>query len=92
MHHDRLKAVKEGNLEAINPISDTTENCSRGDSSDDSSTTIVSSGHSDYSPSDNGDYSASSSDTDVDESRRYPIRQRRNREIPGAIPWDSINL
>ena len=41
--------------------------------------------HSDYEPSSEND-----SEEPDDEPRRYPVRERQHRVIPGAIPWSSI--
>ena len=36
--------------------------------------------------------SESDSENDDGENRRYPRRQRTQREIPGAIPWSAVNI
>ena len=81
VHHDRLKPVRRGHADeplTLEPAVDAEL------SSDDSS-----SYHSDYSPS-----SDDSSDSEMDGPvlNRYPVRDRRQRVIPGAIPWSSLPI
>ena len=42
--------------------------------------------HSDYSPS------SDDSEAEPDDDRRYPVRQRTARVIPGAIPWSAVRM
>ena len=56
--------------------------------SDLSSTGSSSASHGDYSIGTDSD-----SESEIqDNIRRYPHRQRTQREIPGAIPWASLNM
>ena len=105
VHHDRLKAVRENPLvrerspdeESLPPFG--------GEESggDKESSSVASFGdESDYSPSEStSDDSGPDADdeiqpddsgADADEGRRYPVRQRRQAVIPGAIPWDAVPL
>ena len=86
VHHNRLKAVNDNTVEGSIFEGNDKKSLMEEIISEDS-TTNMSDDESDYSPSD-----SDVSDHDVIEDRRYPIRQRVQREIPGAIPWDAIQL
>lgn len=88
VHHDKLKSVKMGITDHDVPSLNGDENeIIHNDTDSDSCSS--SSKHSDYSPSE-----ASSTDSELgdDDNRRYPARQRRQRVIPGAVPWSSVTL
>ena len=89
VHHDRLKAVRNTTIDLEVPKSDAAENLYEGESTDYSSSSAASENHSDYSPSES---ETDDPDTEPDADRRYPIRERRQREIPGALPWDAVQL
>ena len=63
-------------------------NCSI--SSHDWTSSAASSVHSDYAPSEGSD--SDDSVVEPNNDRRYPERQRIPRVIPGAIPWDAVQL
>ena len=89
VHHDRLSPVKKSKNVVIsnNEHAKTTLNDLHIDS-DLSSTGSSSASHSDYSIGTDSD-----SESEIqDNIQRYPDRQRTQREIPGAIPWASLNM
>ena len=85
VHHDILKAIR-GNV-ADTGVRERLRN-SEEDVADQTSSTS-SAEHSDYSPSES---SSGDSETEPDEHRRYPMRHRQQRLVPGGIPWDAIQL
>ena len=93
VHHDKLKPIRKSPCEpsssSLPDNADHDRDLSRGDGTDDWTSSASSSAHSDYSPSEDSD-----SDDAINEpvdDRRYPMRERRAREIPGAIPWDALS-
>ena len=90
VHHDRLSPYREANNDTSReqpPVDVSGDECSSDGETDSDSTH---GGSSVYEPSDN---SSASDDSDVNEEpRRYPARVRVLREIPGAIPWDAVEL
>ena len=86
VHRNRLKAVNDNTVEG-SIVEGNDKKSLMDEIISEDSTTNMSDDESDYSPSD-----SDVSDHDVIEDRRYPIRQRVQREIPGAIPWDAIQL
>ena len=82
VHHDKLKMVRQSVSDSEEP-----RTFQQGCDSD-----VTSSGssseHSDFSPSDSDD----SEEEEVVRDRRYPVRNRQQRVIPGAIPWTSVQL
>ena len=85
VHHDKLKIVRTSSVAGSTSQEPDVER--RGDS-EGSTSSAASSVHSDYSPSD-----SSGTDSSVEEpvvGHRYPARNRTNRVIPGAIPWDAV--
>ena len=65
-----------------------TQSSSESETDSDDDTFRGNASHSDFEPSSEG---VSSEDSDInDEQRRYPARERRNRVIPGAVPWSAI--
>ena len=96
VHHDHLKPVQERqNTLKECPQSKQTKPIVEQERDDDalnesdSTSSASSREHSDYSPSES---SSDDSQVDENENRRYPTRERRQRVIPGAIPWDSVQL
>ena len=87
VHHDKLKPVREDRFDA--PDSEGSITVS-GDESDEGSSSASSSAHSDYFPSEDSD--SDDSQVQPDEDRRYPLRDRVRRVIPGAIPWDAVHM
>ena len=102
VHHDRLSPFRETNTGALkrqHPVEENqegeqslnsdseVESDSEGESDSD---TEAHDGSSVYDPSSDG--SASSDPDAVVEPRRYPVRNRAPREIPGAIPWDAVEV
>ena len=91
IHNDKLKPVRRKANEA-SPATDerdTDTNSTSGESTGDWTSSGASSVHNDYSTSEESD-----SEDEVNEpnsERRYPVRQRKAREIPGAIPWDALS-
>ena len=89
VHHDRLKPLRGSNTPRT-PTTDVHSN--------DSSSEPEDSPHSDYSPESEIDGSSSepasdgSSSDDEPREPRYPQRERQQRVIPGAVPWDAIQL
>ena len=79
IHHDRLKPVRHGIALGI-------PECSR---SVPSSSSESSAEYSNYSPSET-DTSDSDSERGGGVENRYPVKDRRQRIIPGAIPWDAV--
>ena len=91
VHHDKLVPVK-GNKHAM----DTSKTRSlpyvniEGDSSDSSTIrTLTDYNDSEYLPSETD---SDSSEPELEGRRRYPMRNRTQRNITSAIPWDSIQL
>ena len=85
VHHDRLKPVRGSGTSQV-PAEDYYSSSS-SDSTD--------SPHSDYSEEEEESEDDSSSEAEPDDTspvRRYPRRERRQRVVPGGIPWDSIQL
>ena len=76
VHHNRMSPVRES------PVSDY-------DESDESDVT-------DYETASEGDddelLDDDQRDPDVQPPRRYPLRERKQRHIPGAISWDDVQL
>ena len=94
VHHDRLTPVRESEHQPAQrqpPIDSRPQPIrkdSESDTDSDDSTFRGDESRSDYDPSSDD---VSSADSDVnDEQRRYPARDRRQRVIPGAIPWSSV--
>ena len=91
VHHDRLSPFRHNDNDDIVQQRRRDESDERDES--DTSTESDSDGgthseHSDYEPS--SDDSATE-DSDVDEEpRRYPVRNRVPRNIPGAVPWSAL--
>ena len=79
VHHDRLKPVRHGYADEPQTLGQPVD--------EDLSSSDTSSYHSDYSPS-SDDSSDSGEEGPV--LNRYPLRNRRQRVIPGAIPWNSL--
>ena len=85
VHHDKLKAVR-GELVEVPDSRNSYD-------SDDSTSSAASDTQSDYSPSEESDDSNDSiPEPNSNEDRRYPVRQRTQRLIPGAIPWSSVHI
>ena len=88
VHHDRLKPLRGSGTPRVRA-----KNIYPTSSSD-----TDDSPHSDYSPGSeieesNSDAESDDGDCDGEPARpRYPQRERQARVIPGAIPWDSIQL
>ena len=86
VHHDKLKLVRSSPSMADSSHREPGLECHR--ESEGSTSSASSSVHSDYSPSESDD-----SDSSVEEpvaNRRYPVRNRPARVLPGAIPWDAV--
>ena len=86
VHHDKLKLVRSSPSMADSSPREPGLECHR--ESEGSTSSASSSVHSDYSPSESDD-----SDSSVEEpvaNRRYPVRNRPARVLPGAIPWDAV--
>ena len=92
VHHDRLYPVKDTDGETVDPSRTfvSPPSCDQnGDSYDTSPGT---------SANDDSDYEYSISDSSSDDAelvgvgRRYPMRNRQQRDIPGAIPWSQVHL
>lgn len=94
VHHDRLSPVRES-VEETETVhnkrlpsvrkSVVDHTTSEFDTDSDDETFRRNASHSDYEPSSEND-----SEEPDDEPRRYPVRERQHRVIPGAIPWSSI--
>ena len=84
VHHDKLNPVRGDASIPDGPRHD--PDATSTDDGDDSTSSASSSEHSDYSPS------SDDSEAEPDDDRRYPVRQRRARVIPGAIPWNAVRL
>ena len=84
VHHDRLKPVR-GPSAPQTPVDDNYYSSS-SDSTD--------SPHSNYSEEEEseGDSSSEAEPDDPSPVNRYPRRERRQRIVHGAIPWDAIQL
>ena len=95
VHHDRLTPVREhdthqptqlcrGEVPTLHPSATDTES----DTESDDGTFRGDASHSDYEPSSADE---SSADSEVnEEERRYPSRNRTQRNIPGAVPWSAV--
>ena len=94
VHHDRLTPVRE-NVDDHRPSvhrrqvdNRSSEGSSDTDSDSDDNNFRGSVTQSDYEPSTD---SASSVELDNNEDqRRYPVRERRQRNVPGAVPWSAL--
>ena len=93
VHHDKLKPVRKKSKEAPpasdEPDTDTDSNSTSGESTGGWTSSAASSVHSDYSASEQSDSEDDFNEPNVE--RRYPLRERTAREIPGAIPWDALS-
>ena len=91
VHHDRLSPVKKWTkmTSSERDCGTMQDNVESDDYSSSSSDTCSSASHSDYSLDTDTD-DTNSDNENVD--RRYPNRHRRQRVIPGAIPWASLHM
>ena len=93
VHHDKLNPVRNKMSDVSDNESSIHDSVPSGDNEGDGWTSSASSsGHSDYSPSENSDSDNDSDDSHAppDGDRRYPGRNRTPRVIPGAIPWNAV--
>ena len=98
VHHDRLTPVREEvedqrlQLRHLQPKSHhgLPECSTELDTDSDDSTFRGDASHSDYEPGSDDVSSADSADFEANDERRYPARDRRQREIPGAVPWSAV--
>ena len=79
VHHDRLIPLKES-------FSETDSSTDRSVENDNQNASIY------ETDSDNEDGEANLAHDAQLVERRYPIRERTQREIPGAIPWSAIDI
>ena len=84
VHHDRLYPVKGG--EDLNHDQSSEPSDSDSDTDFDEATSSV------FSPEDAASSDELSDSPAASRERRYPARDRVQREIPGAIPWDVVRL
>ena len=96
IHHDRLTPVKCGMLrsELLSQLTENDDSIS-SDSKCDVREPIndnVDSNDSDSVPDTNDDANGNLLENNGTSRTRYPIRERRQRIIIGAIPWDAIEL
>ena len=93
VHHDKLNPVR-GDVQEDPVRAEQRRNQDHGTTdsfdSDGWTSSAESSEHSDYSPSESGSSDESDSNAEPDDDRRYPLRERTARVIPGAIPWDAL--
>ena len=90
VHHDRLSPFREANNDTSGEQCPVDVSGDEYSSDGETESDITHDGSSVYEPSDT---STASDDSDVnEESRRYPARVRVQREIPGAIPWDAVEM
>ena len=85
VHHNRLSPVVGEIDESYNEQSSDESDCEHGRSNDEGG--------------DTSDLDTNTSDSDAEANadvnapeRRYPIRERRPRIIPGAVPWSNVCL
>jgi hypothetical protein len=98
VHHDRLTPVREDVDDQRPPLHlhqrdarhQPSKSSSDSDTDSDDDTFRGDASHSDYEPGSDDASSADSADLDVNEGRRYPARDRRQRDIPGAVPWSAV--
>ena len=92
VHHDKLSPVRGD--DSVPPIDGEAQPDQNSDNdvpdSDGWTSSAESSAHSDYSPSESSELDDSDSEAEPDDGRRYPLRERTARVIPGAIPWDAL--
>ena len=81
VHHDRIEPIRSDSVE---PRAD--DETSDDESSDDGYMTP------DSEPAIPNAEPANQGDDPPAEERRYPLRERTQRNIPGAIPWDAVPL
>ena len=95
VHHDRLTPVRENDIHT--PIQPRRRNVtlqlpadddSESETDSDDGTFQGDASQSDYEPT-SGDESSADSEVN-EEERRYPARERVQREIPGAVPWSAV--
>ena len=85
VHHDRMSPAKVKEIETdasgdLIPVPRKRNN------------PVRTTNYSSESESEFSDYEIGDGDVPAGDGRRYPQRLRTQRQIPGAVPWDQVNL